>query len=103
MVELVPTSPLLTLLQLPLVGLNGWGRLTSWYNPALQLRINFNITMLALPCEYASVDVLDLLGTNKVNMTANIVKVHARFSRGLVVILLFELCQREEIGVEYRV
>lgn len=40
-----------------------------------QLRINFNITMLALPCDYASVDVLDLLGTNKVNMTQNIVKV----------------------------
>lgn len=31
--------------------------------------------MLALPCDYASVDVLDLLGTNKVNMTKNIVKV----------------------------
>lgn len=40
-----------------------------------QLRINFNITMLSLPCDYASVDVLDLLGTNKVNMTKNIVKV----------------------------
>lgn len=40
-----------------------------------QLRINFNITMLELPCDYASVDVLDLLGTNKVNMTKNIVKV----------------------------
>lgn len=34
--------------------------------------------MLALPCEYASVDVLDLLGTNKVNMTKNIVKVCSR-------------------------
>lgn len=43
--------------------------------PPPQLRINFNITMLALPCDYASVDVLDLLGTNKVNMTKNIVKV----------------------------
>ena len=42
-----------------------------------QLRINFNITMLALPCDYASVDVLDLLGTNKVNMTKNIVKVRS--------------------------
>ncbi len=41
----------------------------------IQLRINFNITMLSLPCDYASVDVLDLLGTNKVNMTKNIVKV----------------------------
>ncbi|CAN0022408.1 unnamed protein product [Ascophyllum nodosum] len=45
-------------------------------NQDSKLRINFNITMLALPCDYASVDVLDLLGTNKVNMTANIVKWH---------------------------
>eukprot|EP00904_Undaria_pinnatifida_P013499 jgi/Undpi1/927/HiC_scaffold_10.g04391.m1 len=45
-------------------------------NQDSKLRINFNITMLALPCDYASVDVLDLLGTNKVNMTKNIVKWH---------------------------
>ncbi|CAM9412427.1 unnamed protein product [Ectocarpus sp. 6 AP-2014] len=45
-------------------------------NQDSKLRINFNITMLALPCDYASVDVLDLLGTNKVNMTQNIVKWH---------------------------
>ncbi|CAB1115551.1 unnamed protein product [Ectocarpus sp. CCAP 1310/34] len=45
-------------------------------NQDSKLRINFNITMLSLPCDYASVDVLDLLGTNKVNMTQNIVKWH---------------------------
>ena len=27
-----------------------------------QIRINFNITMLDVPCEYATVDVLDILG-----------------------------------------
>jgi len=41
-----------------------------------KLRINFNITMLALPCEYASIDVLDVIGTNRVNVTKNIVKWH---------------------------
>ncbi|CAN0025498.1 unnamed protein product [Scytosiphon promiscuus] len=45
-------------------------------NQDSKLRINFNITMLSLPCDYATVDVLDLLGTNKVNMTKNIVKWH---------------------------
>ena len=29
------------------------------------LRINFNVTMLDLPCEYAAVDVVDVIGTNK--------------------------------------
>jgi Endoplasmic Reticulum-Golgi Intermediate Compartment (ERGIC) len=41
-----------------------------------KLRINFNITMLALPCEWASIDVLDVLGTNRVNVTKNIIKWH---------------------------
>ena len=52
--------------------------------------------MLALPCDYASVDVLDILGTNKVNMTKNIVKVRielaierdADWPGGLSVLLL---------------
>eukprot|EP00752_Nemacystus_decipiens_P014202 g12631.t1 len=45
-------------------------------NQDSKLRINFNITMLALPCDYVSVDILDILGTNKVNKTKNIVKWH---------------------------
>jgi Endoplasmic Reticulum-Golgi Intermediate Compartment (ERGIC) len=40
----------------------------------LQLRIQFNVTMLDLPCEYAAVDVLDVLGTNRVNVTKAIDK-----------------------------
>ncbi|CAM9175601.1 unnamed protein product, partial [Choristocarpus tenellus] len=45
-------------------------------NTDSRLRINFNITMLDLPCEFTSVDVLDVLGTNKINITKNIVKWH---------------------------
>ncbi|CAN0056154.1 unnamed protein product, partial [Discosporangium mesarthrocarpum] len=45
-------------------------------NKDSRLRINFNITMLDLPCDFASVDILDVLGTNKVNITKNIVKWH---------------------------
>lgn len=43
-------------------------------SPWSQIRINFNITMLDLPCEYAAVDVLDVLGTNQQNVTKNIEK-----------------------------
>ncbi|KAJ0402025.1 hypothetical protein ATCC90586_010282 [Pythium insidiosum] len=39
------------------------------------LRINFNITVPDLPCEFASVDVSDLTGTRKHNMTKNIYKI----------------------------
>lgn len=39
-----------------------------------QIRINFNITMLDVPCEFATVDVLDVLGTNQQNVTKNIEK-----------------------------
>lgn len=59
--------------------------------------------MLSLPCEYASVDVLDLLGTNKVNMTANIIKVRVGGSRSFVLILLIELYRWEKIRVKRRV
>lgn len=38
------------------------------------IRINFNITMLDLPCRFAVVDVLDVLGTNRMNITKNIEK-----------------------------
>ena len=38
------------------------------------LQINFNITLPKLPCQYASVDVSDVLGTRKVNLTKNIRK-----------------------------
>ena len=33
-------------------------------NADTQLRINFNITLMDLSCEYAAVDVYDVLGTN---------------------------------------
>ena len=39
-----------------------------------QIRINFNITMLDVPCEFATVDILDVLGTNQQNVTKNIEK-----------------------------
>jgi len=38
------------------------------------LRINFNITMMDLACDFVSVDVYDVLGTNTQNMTKNIEK-----------------------------
>lgn len=38
------------------------------------LRINFNITMLDLPCEYAIIDVVDVLGSRFDNVTKNINK-----------------------------
>jgi hypothetical protein len=40
-----------------------------------QIRINFNITLLDLPCRFAVVDVLDVLGTNRMNVSKNIEKV----------------------------
>ena len=43
-------------------------------HPQTQIRINFNITMLDVPCEYATVDVLDVLGMNQQNVTKNIEK-----------------------------
>ncbi|DAZ94059.1 TPA: hypothetical protein N0F65_004326 [Lagenidium giganteum] len=39
------------------------------------LRINFNITVPDLPCEFASVDVSDMTGTRKHNMTKNVYKI----------------------------
>ncbi|EWM21113.1 Thioredoxin domain protein [Nannochloropsis gaditana] len=44
------------------------------FNRDQQIRINFNITMLDVPCEFATVDVLDVLGTNQQNVTKNIEK-----------------------------
>jgi len=38
------------------------------------LRINFNITVLDIPCEYATIDVVDVLGTRNDNVTVNINK-----------------------------
>jgi hypothetical protein len=43
-------------------------------NDAPQLRLNFNITLLDLHCDYVSVDVWDALGTNKQNVTKNVDK-----------------------------
>jgi thiol-disulfide isomerase/thioredoxin len=39
-----------------------------------QLTINFNITVLDMPCEYATIDVVDILGTRTENITKNIHK-----------------------------
>jgi len=38
------------------------------------LRINFNITVLDMPCEYATIDVIDVLGTRNDNVSKNINK-----------------------------
>lgn len=38
------------------------------------LRINFNLTVLDIPCEYATIDVVDILGTRNDNVTLNINK-----------------------------
>jgi len=38
------------------------------------LRINFNITVMDLPCEFAIIDVVDVLGTRNDNVTKNINK-----------------------------
>lgn len=38
------------------------------------LRINFNITVMDLPCEFAMIDVVDVLGTRNDNVTKNINK-----------------------------
>ena len=43
-------------------------------NPNSQLRINFNITMHDMSCDYASVDLWDSIGTNRQNVTQNIEK-----------------------------
>ena len=43
-------------------------------NTDSQLRINFNITVLDLPCEFAVIDVVDVLGTRSDNVTKNINK-----------------------------
>ena len=40
----------------------------------IRLRINFNVTMLDLQCDYAAVDVVDVLGTNSMNVTKNVEK-----------------------------
>ncbi len=43
-------------------------------NPNSQLRVNFNITMHDLSCDYASVDLWDTIGTNRQNVTKNVEK-----------------------------
>lgn len=43
-------------------------------NTEPQIRLNFNITMLDLHCDYVSVDVWDALGTNRQNVTKNVDK-----------------------------
>ena len=43
-------------------------------NTAPQIQLNFNVTLLDLHCDYVSVDVWDVLGTNRQNVTKNIEK-----------------------------
>ena len=43
-------------------------------NPDSLLRINFNITVVDLPCEFAVIDVVDVLGTRENNVSKNINK-----------------------------
>ena len=43
-------------------------------NSEPQIRLNFNITMLDLHCDFVSVDVWDALGTNRQNITKNVDK-----------------------------
>ena len=43
-------------------------------NKEPQIRLNFNITMMDLHCDYVSVDVWDALGTNRQNVTKNVDK-----------------------------
>ena len=38
------------------------------------LRINFNITILDMPCEFATIDIRDVLGTRQDNITKNVQK-----------------------------
>ena len=38
------------------------------------LQINFNITVMDIPCEFATVDIIDVLGTRNENVTKNINK-----------------------------
>jgi len=43
-------------------------------NSDAQLRINFNITLMDLSCEFATIDVYDVLGTNTQNISKNVEK-----------------------------
>jgi hypothetical protein len=40
------------------------------------MRINFNITVMDMPCEFATIDVVDILGTRSDNVTKNVHKWH---------------------------
>lgn len=43
-------------------------------NTAPQIQLNFNVTLYALHCDYVSVDVWDVLGSNRQNVTKNVEK-----------------------------
>ncbi|KAJ1449749.1 endoplasmic reticulum-golgi intermediate compartment-domain-containing protein [Pelagophyceae sp. CCMP2097] len=43
-------------------------------NAETLLRINFNVTMMEIQCDYVAVDVVDVLGTNSMNVTKNVEK-----------------------------
>jgi len=44
------------------------------FNDNKHIRINFNVSMLDVHCDFVVVDVLDALGTNKQNITKNVEK-----------------------------
>jgi len=39
-----------------------------------QLRLNFNISVPQIPCEYATIDIYDVLGENRLNVSKNVEK-----------------------------
>merc|ERR1711995_212769 len=39
-----------------------------------KLQLNFNVTLHHLPCRFASLDIVDVMGTHLQNVSANIVK-----------------------------
>ena len=43
-------------------------------NSDAQVKINVNISLPKLPCQFASLDVRDVIGTNRMNITTNIRK-----------------------------
>jgi protein disulfide-isomerase-like protein len=43
-------------------------------NPNSQMRVNFNITMHDLSCDFATIDLFDMIGTNRQNITSTVEK-----------------------------
>mmetsp|Transcript_24549 Transcript_24549/g.60887 ORF Transcript_24549/g.60887 Transcript_24549/m.60887 type:complete len:460 (-) Transcript_24549:417-1796(-) len=49
-----------------------------------KLQINFNVTIHHLPCRFASLDIVDVMGTHLQNVSANIVKTRIDSKGGLI-------------------